>query len=352
MDRVTRTKPRFATIKVRNCAAILPTLTELGADPEAVLRSAGIEPAMFSDPDNDLPFAAVGKLVTQCVKATGCESFGLRVGARRNMTSIGLTGLVSMHAPTVRDALQVISGSIRTSNTGVATMLEERGPVASFQYVVTAPNIESADQIVDAAIALVVNTMRQLCGPAWGPIRVRLTRDPPRDKSPFAQFFRVPVEFGALTAGVIFDAAALDWPVRDRDPDTAKILAPLLEDAVAGAQGDFVSAVKSVMRARIGSGAFSRDSVCRALGLNARTLAHRLEVFGVTFSGLADEVRFDAAQSLLLRDRRMAEIAADLGFADPSAFIRAFKAWSGTTPARWRAARQGAAPAGARRRAR
>ncbi len=63
-------------------------------------------------------------------------------------------------------------------------------------------------------------------------------------------------------------------------------------------------------------------------------------------------MRFDAAQSLLLRDRRLAEIAADLGFAEPSAFIRAFKAWSGTTPARWRAARQGAAPAGARRRAR
>ena len=146
------------------------------------------------------------------------------------MTSIGLTGLVSMHAPTVRDALQVISDSIRTSNTGVATMLEERGSVASFQYVVTAPNIESADQIVDAAIALLVNTMRRLCGPAWRPNRVRLTRDPPRDKSPFAQFFRVPVEFGALTAGVIFDAAALDWPVRDRDPDYAKILAPLLEE--------------------------------------------------------------------------------------------------------------------------
>jgi AraC-like DNA-binding protein len=345
LDRVTRTKPRFATIKVRNAAAILPTLAELGADPDAVLRSAGIEPAIFSDPDNDLSFAAVGRLAGECVKATGCESFGLRVGARRNMTSLGLSGLVSMHASTVRDALQVLSSTLKTSNTGVATTLDVRGKTASFLYVVTAPNIESSDQIVDAGIAVVVNTMRQLCDPAWRPNRVRLTREPPRDRTPFARFFGVPVEFGALTAGVIFDSLTLDWPVRDRNPDYAKILAPLLEDAAADAEGDFVSAVKSVMRARIGSGAFAREGVCRALGLNARTLAHRLEGFGVTFSGLADEVRFDAAQSLLLKDRRIGEIAAELGFAEPSAFIRAFKAWAGTTPGRWRAAtRNGRSP--------
>jgi AraC-like DNA-binding protein len=341
LDRVTRAKPRFATIKVRNAAAILPTLVELGVDPNAVLRRAGIEPAMFSDPDNDLPFAAVGRLASECVKATACESFGLRVGARRNMTSLGLTGLVSMHASTVRDALQILSSTLKTSNTGVATVLDVRGHIASFLYVVTAPNIESTDQIVDAGVAVIVITMRQLCGLAWRPNRVRLTRDPPRDKTPFAQFFRAPIEYGALTAGVIFDAAALDWPVRDRNPDYAKILAPLLEDAVADSEGDFVSAVRSAMRTRIGAGSLTRDSVCRALGLNTRTLAHRLEAFGVTFSGLADEVRFDAAQSLLLKDRRVGEIAIELGFADPGSFIRAFKTWSGTTPGRWRSARDG-----------
>jgi AraC-like DNA-binding protein len=341
LDRVTRARPRFATIKVRNAAAILPTLAELGVDPNAVLRSVGIEPAMFSDPDNDLPFATLDRLVEACVKATACESFGHRVGARMQPTAVGLTGLVSMHAPTVRDALQVLSSTLKTSNTGVATALDVRGQIASFQYVVTAPNIGSADQIVDAAIAMIVNTIRRFCGPAWRPKRVRLSRDPPRDRTPFAQFYKVPIEFGALTAGVIFDTAALDWPVRDRDPDYAKILAPLLVEAVANAEGDFVSAVKSLLRTRIGAGSLTRDSVCRALGLNTRTLAHRLEAFGVTFSGLADEVRFDAAQSLLLKDRRIGEIAAELGFAEPSAFIRAFKSWSGTTPARWRAARNG-----------
>jgi Arabinose-binding domain of AraC transcription regulator, N-term len=108
-----RAKPRFATIKVRNAAAILPTLVELGVDPNAVPRSVGIEPAMFSDPDNDLPFATLDRLVEARVNATGCESFGLRVGVRMQATAVGLTGLVSMHAPTVRDALQVLSSTLK-----------------------------------------------------------------------------------------------------------------------------------------------------------------------------------------------------------------------------------------------
>ena len=67
-----------------------------------------------------------------------------------------------------------------------------------------------------------------------------------------------------------------------------------------------------------------------------------LEAFGVTFSGLADEARFEAAQSLLLKDKRIAEVAAVLGFAEQSAFTRAFMRGSGTTPGRWRLQRAGA----------
>ena len=282
MDRVTRGKPRFATIKVRNAAAILPTLVELGVDSNVVLRGAGIEPAMFSDPDNDLPFPTLDRLVQACVKTTGCELFGLRVGARMQPTAVGLTGLVSMHAPTVRDALQVLSSTLKPSNTGVATALDVCGHIASFQYVVTAPNIGAADQIVDAAIAMIVNTMQRLCGPAWRPKRVRLSRDP-HGQNAIRRVLQGSDRIRGATAGVIFDAAALDWPVRDRDPDYARILAPLLVEAVANAEGDFLSAVKSVLRTRIGAGSLTRDSVCRALGLNARTLAHRLEAFGVTF---------------------------------------------------------------------
>ena len=331
----------YGVVRIRNAAAIPETLKELGVDPDDILRRAGIDPALFSDPDNVLPYAALGRLVGESLRSTRCDDFGLRVGARMGPTAIGLPGLVSLHAPTVRDALKVIAGGLRTSDTGGAVRLSVQDGVASCGYVVTAPDIEGVDQIVDGSMAILFNTMRSLCGPRWRPMRVSLTRDPPRDRARFATFFGAPVDYAARAAALVFDAAILEAPVPGRNPDVAAILAPIMEEAVARSKGDFVATVKSVIRGQIGSGELSRECVTRTLGLNARTFAHRLRAAGLTYSELADEARFDAARRLLARDRPIAEVAAALGFAEQSGFTRAFKAWSGTTPARWRAERGG-----------
>jgi AraC-like DNA-binding protein len=339
VDKVSRTKRPYATEKIRNIAAIPATLMKLGADPDEVVRRAGLHPNVFADPENIIPFAALGRLISEAVKATGREDFGLCVGAANKASVMGLTGLVSVDAPTVRDALQVVIETLGTSDTGGATFLRVRDHLASFGYAVTAPDIESADQIVDGALAIAFNLMRQLCGLSWRPSFVRLTRAPPRDKTPFRKFFGSPVDFDQSSACLVFDAGTLDQPVSGRDPEYAKILAPLLDEAVANAREDFITAIRSAIRAQIGAGSLSRESLCRALGMNARTLAHRLAAHGVTYSGLADEARYAAAQSLLRREKPIAEIAVALGSAEQSAFTRAFKSWSGTTPARWRAER-------------
>ncbi len=339
LDTTSPRTQRYAVAKIRNVAAIPATLTELGADPAAVVRRAGLDPNLFSDPENVMPYAALGRLMTESVKTTGCESFGLRVGANTKAGALGLTSLVSFNSPTVRAALKVIIDTLKTSETGGTAFLDICDGFASFGYAVTAPDIESVDQIEDASVAIAFNIMRQLCGPAWLPSGVRLARKPPRDKAPFARFFAAPVDFAEPRSCLVFDAAVLDAPVCDSNPDYANILAPLLDEALANARGDFLSSVKAVIRSQIGAGALSRDRVCRTLGLNGRTLAHRLEPFGVTYSGLADEAKFEAARSLLRKDKTIAEVALALDFAETSAFTRAFKAWSGTTPARWRAER-------------
>jgi AraC-like DNA-binding protein len=50
-----------------------------------------------------------------------------------------------------------------------------------------------------------------------------------------------------------------------------------------------------------------------------------------------DEVRYDTARHLLrLTDMPLLQVATSLGYADVTAFTRAFRRWSGASPGRFR----------------
>jgi len=106
---------------------------------------------------------------------------------------------------------------------------------------------------------------------------------------------------------------------------------------------DFPEQVKSVLRTALVTGDASADRVGALFSMHSRTLNRRLNAFGTGFRELVDEGRFAIARQML-EDSAMevSQIAALLDYADASAFARAFRRWSGTTPTRWRATRDGA----------
>jgi AraC-like DNA-binding protein len=78
--------------------------------------------------------------------------------------------------------------------------------------------------------------------------------------------------------------------------------------------------------------------------MHSRTLNRRLNAFGTSFQALVDAGRFEIARQMLADSAmEVTQIAASLDYADASAFTRAFRRWSGTTPAVWRAKRGAAA---------
>jgi AraC-like DNA-binding protein len=79
----------------------------------------------------------------------------------------------------------------------------------------------------------------------------------------------------------------------------------------------------------------------RRLGMSARTLQRRLRASGTSFSDLLRRKREFSAVDMLCQGHSIAEIAKTLGFSEHSAFTRAFKRWTGTSPARFRGARRG-----------
>jgi hypothetical protein len=88
-------------------------LRRLGADPAAIVAEAGFDLDVFDDPDNLVSFAARGRLMRQCVTATGCAHFGLLVGQRSGLHHLGLVGLLAKYSPDVGMALRSLS-AIRT----------------------------------------------------------------------------------------------------------------------------------------------------------------------------------------------------------------------------------------------
>jgi AraC-like DNA-binding protein len=77
--------------------------------------------------------------------------------------------------------------------------------------------------------------------------------------------------------------------------------------------------------------------LAEAVGTSVRTLQRRLQEEGLTYARVVAQARFDAAQRMLDDpDRKVIDVALDLGYSDPSHFTRAFGRWAGVAPREFR----------------
>ncbi len=108
-----------------------------------------------------------------------------------------------------------------------------------------------------------------------------------------------------------------------------------------------VEAARAVVRSHLADPRLSVDWLAQAAGCSPDHLTRRFraETGSSVVAWIAGE-RVALAQRLLAEGKyQVAEVAWACGFAQPSYFIRVFRARTGLTPLAWRRARAGAAPA-------
>ncbi len=100
---------------------------------------------------------------------------------------------------------------------------------------------------------------------------------------------------------------------------------------------DFVFDVRQLITTLLPSGQSKKAAVAQGLGMSSRTLTRRLAKDGLTYQGLLDEVRRKLALQYL-KDRRIniKKVADLLGYSEASAFYRAFRRWTDSSPAQHR----------------
>jgi AraC-like DNA-binding protein len=114
-------------------------------------------------------------------------------------------------------------------------------------------------------------------------------------------------------------------------------VAKAFERRPAAARTAFGRDVEGQIETLLPQGGLRIDTVARALGLSRQTLYRRLRAEGTTFDALVERARRRLALRFI-RDEGLAvkEAAWRLGFAEPAAFSRAFKRWTGKSPAEMR----------------
>ncbi|WP_457091545.1 AraC family transcriptional regulator [Microvirga sp. P5_D2] len=330
--------PSTEVIRVGVTKEIVPLLREFGADPDEVIRESGLDPALFADENNHLPYSTLGRLLVCCVARTRCPHFGLLVGQRATTDSLGLVGRLMRHAETMGDALRALVSYLGTQSRGAMPSLTVEDNAAEFSYLIYEPSLQGADQIADGVIACMVNTIRALCGSGWTPTEVLLPRAAPADRELYRRHFRAPVRFDQEAACIVFPVRDLELRITGADPLLRAILEEHLAPLTSAPSWELADDIRRMLRTRLASTPCSADRFAESLAMHRRTLSRRLSREGAGFRALTNEVRFAAACQLLSDTRiPLGQIAAALGYPEASAFTRAFRRWSGQTPTAWRA---------------
>jgi AraC-like DNA-binding protein len=280
----------------------------------------------------------MGRLLSRCVALTQCPHFGLLVGAREGASALGVVGFLTLHSPDVGSGLRNMVAHMHHYQRGAVPTLSSDGETARFGYTIYQRNVESADQIYDGAMALCTNILRALCGPGWRPTEIAFARPAPADLRPYRKFFEAPLRFDAEETFIAFASHWLARPVPGADPMLYRVLQRQVDQLEARDGTGLKATLRGIVRTLLVSGTCTADAAAAMFGVHRRTMHRFLKAEDVTFDTLVEAVRSELARELLADVRTpLSQVAATLGYADASAFSRAFRRWFGTTPARWRA---------------
>lgn len=161
----------------------------------------------------------------------------------------------------------------------------------------------------------------------------------------YEKLLRCPVYFEQEEYRFVFDRGVMYEKVHQADTDVLDTLINTISKAVGRdhmaikleSEQSFADAVRYYVRQHISNGLPDATSVANALSMSVSTLKRRLKAEGLSYRDLTQELRVVLAKDLIAANiLSIYEIAFMLGFSSSTAFSRAFKAWTGCSPSRYR----------------
>jgi AraC-like DNA-binding protein len=312
-------------------------------DAGAFFRGRGLDPALLANPEARAPVTRLIGIWEAAAEAAQNPCFGLSAAEHLDR-DLGLVSDLCSVSSTLGEALANLSRYLRIITETVVVKTEVEGPTARLSAVFRMPPFAQGRHVTEFTIGALFRLMNQLAKVPVVPREVSFRHAVPDDVAArHRQVFGAPVRFRGELDGLELEAAALGRAVVGADPARARSLEALASRVLTESRraGPLSDQVARAQMGRLRAGHEPQlEAVADELATTPRTLQRTLREEGTSFAAVLETLRRGLALFYLAEPQMpVAQVALLLGFSEPAPFHRAFKRWTGTTPAKWRASR-------------
>lgn len=306
-------------------------------DVPALLAASGLSEAELKQGTHRVEAERVAAFMQQVLQICDDPLLGLKWGQRCRPHLHGILSTVLLSSP---DFQRMLDGAMRFAalrSTTPRFALHQQGGQAWLDYRDLLPSGRLSDIQCLGVATMCIQLFQTLLEEEIGRFRVILPGPRPAWAEQAAAYFPCALEFGAAQLRFAFPAELLGRVNVNADPQTYAVAWRQAELEAEQLNRSVVARLHVLLAMHEGS-LPSLAQAARALHLSTRSLSRALQAEGASFTNLCNGVRAERARSLLRETQLPVEqIGYQLGYTDPSNFIRAFRRWFGCTPQQLRA---------------
>jgi AraC-like DNA-binding protein len=253
----------------------------------------------------------------------------LRLGTDLQAGHLDIVGMLLLSCDTLGDGLEVLTEYAPIIGDNAHFEVAALGAHVQLRYV---PGyVLHQQQRVEATLGCVVSLARWMTSGRFRAREVLLAHAARTDPVAYEALLGCPVRFGQPVNAVCMDACELNHALVQAESTLQQHLRALADGVLASLAQDGTSArVQHLIRAHPRWG---KERIAEQLGMSGRHLNRKLALEAISFKGLREALLHDMALQALRDGQKIAAISEALGFCDENAFSRAFRRWTGQSPA-------------------
>ncbi len=294
-----------------------------------------VDPSRLQSDGVWIPDAEMFEIVARTQRASGSPGLGLRLGARGSFTALGAAGNYIAIAESFRHAVWALAklGGVARHSGGICVRETERTLSIEFDRLDAPSSVrECMGEWVLSSLATV---LARYAGPGAHPLRVMFDFPAPSHVSLYQEMFACEISFDQPRCTLVVDNALADRVQLLSQPELANQIWHLAQQQLSQAQDlrSIVEHVREGLRAGSDIKPPRISLLARRLGMSERSLRRRLAEQGVDYRTLVSERQQEIASELLRQHGvSVKEVAYGLGYTSVSAFHRAYRRWTGSSP--------------------